>query len=128
VRAFRDLIQDGSEVVIHTSAPCWNAKQRGAGQQRRIGARASHRHPRDAIDISVGRNGEVRVRQQGSNTLTTIGQIELARFVNPEGLKQVGRIFVGDRRLARRSLASPRPTVGLHQPGNLKMSNVDPRD
>ena len=51
--------------------------------------------PQDEIQITIGRNGEVQVRQQGSPTLNTVGQIELVRFVNPEGLKQIGRnLFV----------------------------------
>lgn len=84
--------------------------------------------PEDAIEVSIGRNGEVRVRQQGSNTLNTVGQFELARFVNPEGLKQIGR------NLYIESDASGPPVTGEPQSdglgatvqGALEMSNVDP--
>lgn len=84
--------------------------------------------PADAIEISVGRNGEVRVRQQGSNTLNTVGQVQLARFVNPEGLKQIGR------NLYLETDASGAPVTGTPQSdglgslaqGNLEISNVDP--
>lgn len=84
--------------------------------------------PDDFLDISVGRNGEVRVRQDGSSTLNTIGQIELARFVNPEGLKQIGR------NLYIETDASGAPVTGEPQSdglgavvqGQLEMSNVDP--
>lgn len=84
--------------------------------------------PDDAIEVTVGRGGEVRVRQQGSNTLNVVGQIELARFVNAEGLKQVGR------NLYLETDASGAPVTGTPQSdgmgainqGALEMSNVDP--
>ena len=65
--------------------------------------------PDDAIEIAIGRNGEVRVRQEGDNTLNTVGEVELARFVNPEGLKQIGR------NLFLETDASGAPVTGLIQ-------------
>jgi flagellar basal-body rod protein FlgG len=84
--------------------------------------------PADATQVSVGRNGEVQVQQEGSNTLNVVGQIELARFVNPEGLKQIGQ------NLYVETDASGAPVTGVPQSdgmgaisqGNLEMSNVDP--
>ena len=84
--------------------------------------------PDDAIEISIGRNGEVRVRQQGANTLNTVGQIELARFVNSEGLKQIGRnLFVETDASGAPVTAVPETDgLGASVQGELEMSNVDP--
>ncbi|HNQ24464.1 MAG TPA: flagellar basal-body rod protein FlgG [Phycisphaerae bacterium] len=83
--------------------------------------------PDDATDITVGSDGEVQVRQ-GNGPLTAVGQVQLARFVNPEGLKQIGR------NLYLETPASGAPVTGAPQSdgmgaitqGALEMSNVDP--
>jgi len=84
--------------------------------------------PNDAIETSIGRNGEIRVRQQGSNTLNTVGQLELARFVNPEGLKQIGRnLYVETDASGTPVLGQPQQDgLGAIDQGSLEMSNVDP--
>ncbi len=84
--------------------------------------------PNDALEILVGRNGEVRVRQEGSNTLSTIGQIELARFVNPEGLMQIGRNLYVETDASGVPVTGTPETDGLGSivQGTLEMSNVDP--
>jgi flagellar basal-body rod protein FlgG len=84
--------------------------------------------PDDAIEVSIGRNGEVRVRQQGANTLNTVGQIELARFVNPEGLKEIGRNLYVDTDASGPAVTAEPETDGLGATvqGALEMSNVDP--
>ncbi len=46
--------------------------------------------PPTAINISITANGEVWYQEAGVATLTQAGQIQLARFVNNEGLLQVG--------------------------------------
>lgn len=124
-------IQDGSEVVAYTRAG--NFAQNSVGNIVLANSEGSTLEPpvaipQDAVEISIGRNGEVRVRQQGSNTLNAVGQIELARFVNPEGLKQIGR------NLYLETDASGTPVQGQPQQdglgavdqGTLEMSNVDP--
>lgn len=84
--------------------------------------------PNDAIEVSVARNGEVRVRQNGSNTLTSVGQIQLARFVNPEGLKQIGRnLYVETDASGAPVTGNPQSDgLGSISQGNLEISNVDP--
>ncbi len=84
--------------------------------------------PADATQVTVGRNGEVRVQQQGSNTLNVVGQIELARFVNPEGLKQIGRNLYTETDASGTPLTGNPQSDGLGaiSQGNLEMSNVDP--
>ncbi len=84
--------------------------------------------PDDAIETSIGRNGEIRVRQQGATTLNTVGQVELARFVNPEGLKQIGRNLYVETDSSGTPVTAVPETDGLGATvqGALEMSNVDP--
>lgn len=46
--------------------------------------------PSDTIKVEINANGEVFVLQPGNVELTQVGQFELATFVNPAGLKQLG--------------------------------------
>ena len=82
--------------------------------------------PDDAMEVSIGSDGTVSVLRPGVNEPENIGQIELARFINPAGLKSEGRNFF------TMTAASGQPIVGepgldgfgaLAQ-GFLEMSNV----
>jgi flagellar basal-body rod protein FlgG len=46
--------------------------------------------PPDATEISIASDGFVRYRQPGSTQLQDAGQLELAKFPNPEGLLKLG--------------------------------------
>lgn len=84
--------------------------------------------PSDVQDISVSRSGQVFVRQPGSNTPTEVGQIELARFVNPEGLKQIGANLYAETVASGAPVTGPAQQDGLGsiQSSFLEQSNVDP--
>jgi flagellar basal-body rod protein FlgG len=82
--------------------------------------------PDGAMDFSVSKTGAISVKPEGGTAFEEIGQIELARFINPAGLRAVGgNLFV-------ESDASGPPVVG--NPGeagyggieqmHLEMSNV----
>lgn len=84
--------------------------------------------PADALDVTVGSDGTVEVTVPGSITPTTVGTIELARFVNDEGLQAIGsNIYV-------ESEASGPPVTAVPGEGGagtlvqefLETSNVDP--
>lgn len=47
--------------------------------------------PADATQITVGADGRVTVMQPGTVAPVEIGTIEIARFINPGGLKSIGR-------------------------------------
>lgn len=47
--------------------------------------------PDDSMQISIGTDGTVSVRQAGENEATEVGTIQLARFINPAGLNSTGR-------------------------------------
>jgi len=79
--------------------------------------------------ISIGRDGKVQYRiSGGGSNLTEGGQIELARFVNPVGLKSIGK------NLYVETDASGQPITGVPQQeglggliqGVLEGSNVEP--
>ena len=46
--------------------------------------------PTDAMSISVGSDGIIEIAQFGQDEPVQIGQLELARFVNPSGLNALG--------------------------------------
>lgn len=82
--------------------------------------------PEDALQIAIGADGTVAVMLAGESEPEIIGQIELARFVNPAGLQSAGR------NLYLASGASGPPLVGVPgldgfgsiTQGFLEMSNV----
>ena len=84
--------------------------------------------PPDAQAISISPEGVVSVMQQGSNQMSQVGQIQMASFVNPQGLLKLGQ------NLYRETDASGAPTVsnpgqnglGTLQQGMLESSNVEP--
>jgi flagellar basal-body rod protein FlgG len=46
--------------------------------------------PQDATSVAISTEGQVSVAQPGNNQLQVVGQIQLATFVNPEGLVKLG--------------------------------------
>ena len=82
----------------------------------------------DPSQIVVGRDGEIQVREPGSAALTPVGQVELARFVNPEGLNQIGRnLFLDNDASGLPQTGLPTDEgLGAIRQGVLEDSNVDP--
>lgn len=84
--------------------------------------------PADALEVEVSPTGQVSVLQPGQAALTEIGQLETARFINPQGL-----LAKGDN-VYEATAASGDPLAG--QPGlesrgilrqrMLESSNVEP--
>ena len=124
-------IQDGTQLIAYTRAGNFVNNALGnlvLGNSGGAVLEPPITIPNDAIEITIGRNGEVRVRQQGANTLNTVGQLELARFVNPEGLKQIGRnLFLETDASGVPVTATPQTDgLGAIDQGQLEQSNVDP--
>lgn len=85
--------------------------------------------PTDAAgDPVIGVDGQVSVRVQGSPNLSVVGQIQLARFVNPEGLLQVGKnLFVETDASGPPVTGNPQQDgLGELVQATLEGSNVDP--
>ena len=82
--------------------------------------------PQDAQTITIGKDGTVSVLRAGQTTPDEVGQIQLARFINPSGLQHLGQ------NLYKPTAASGDPVEGA--PGEqgfgtvaqnmLEMSNV----
>lgn len=84
--------------------------------------------PTDATEITISANGKVSVAQSPTQVeKTELGQIELARFMNPSGLLALGENLYAE------TPASGQPTVGFPseegmgqiQQGYLEGSNVE---
>ncbi len=84
--------------------------------------------PNDAIDIAVSADGRVMYKSLGDQAAQEAGQILLARFVNPEGLKQIGKNLYIDTDASGTSVPGPPQTDGFGdiRGGSLEMSNVAP--
>jgi flagellar basal-body rod protein FlgG len=84
--------------------------------------------PEDATDIVISAEGIVSVRQPGSPTLSQIGQIELANFINPDGLLKLGENLYAETDASGAAvLGNPGQNgLGLLRQGALEASNVEP--
>jgi flagellar basal-body rod protein FlgG len=82
--------------------------------------------PTDTVSVSIGPSGSVQVIQSGQTDPTEVGQIEMARFINPAGLLALGRNLMAE------TIASGTPQTdspglsgnGTLEQGYLEMSNV----
>ncbi len=124
-------VHDGDEIIAYTRAGNFAINAEGnivLGDSGGAILEPPITMPDDALEITVGRNGELRVRQQGSSTLSTVGQIELARFVNVEGLAPIGRNLYRETEGSGVALTSEPQSDGLGaiSQGTLELSNVDP--
>lgn len=83
--------------------------------------------PADATGITIGNDGTVTIMRPGETTATEVGTIQLAKFVNPAGLKSIGKNMF----LNTASSGDPiQGTPGLEGFGTMaqgfqEMSNVD---
>jgi flagellar basal-body rod protein FlgG len=83
--------------------------------------------PANTQNITVGSDGKITVLQAGSSTPTEIGQIELARFTNPAGLKSAGKNLYTITAASGEAVTGNPSAEGLGTiaQGFLEMSNVN---
>ncbi len=85
--------------------------------------------PPDATAVSITPQGQVSYRKPGQTGLTVAGQIQLAMFVNPEGLLKNGEnLYSVTGASGAAVLGNPGSSTGqglLHQ-SELEASNVEP--
>lgn len=83
--------------------------------------------PADAIDITINGSGEVLVKQPGALTLTNVGQMQIASFVNPGGLEAIGdTLFKETESSGAAQVGSPGAEhYGQLRQGALENSNVN---
>lgn len=84
--------------------------------------------PPDATDIVFGADGQVSVRQAGQNTLSNVGQMQLATFQNPQGLLKLGENLYSQTDASGQAITGNPGTVGLGtiRQNMLEASNVEP--
>ncbi len=84
--------------------------------------------PEDATNIVITPEGIVSVRQPGNQQLSQVGQIELAYFVNPQGLMKLGEnLYAETDASGAPTLGNPgQDGIGMLRQNFLERSNVEP--
>ncbi len=84
--------------------------------------------PQDTTGIVIGSDGKVFVQQPGSTQQQQVGQIQLALFVNPEGLLKLGENLYQQTDASNAPVTSNPGEQGLGtiKQGFLEASNVEP--
>ncbi len=84
--------------------------------------------PQDATEIVISSEGKVSVRQPGQTKLNQVGTLELAAFVNQEGLLKLGENLYAetDSSGPPRSGTPGKDGLGVLRQGALEASNVEP--
>jgi len=83
--------------------------------------------PEDALEVAIGEDGTVSVIMPGEQEADEIGAIETVRFINPSGLRAIGKNLF----LPTGASGDPQPGVpgedgfGTLAQGGLEMSNVN---
>jgi flagellar basal-body rod protein FlgG len=84
--------------------------------------------PPTATSISIGTDGTVSVTEAGSTTMQKLNQIQLAKFINPQGLLALGGNLFSQTDASGAATQGVPGTNGLGtlQQGSLEASNVEP--
>lgn len=84
--------------------------------------------PNDATGISIGADGQVFAQQAGNQNLVQLGQIQLADFINPEGLLKLGENLYSETDASGpANITNPGlDGVGVIRQNALEASNVEP--
>ncbi|SEI77489.1 flagellar basal-body rod protein FlgG [Sphingomonas sp. OV641] len=84
--------------------------------------------PQEAVDVVISKTGEVQVKLAGSPEMQTVGQLQLATFVNEAGLEaQGGNLFLETAASGQATIANPgEPGLGMLTQGFIEASNVNP--
>jgi flagellar basal-body rod protein FlgG len=82
--------------------------------------------PDNTYSISIGEDGTISVSITGENEPQEVGQIELANFINPSGLKSIGRNFFMPTGASGEAVTGVpgESNFGSVEQGTLEMSNV----
>ena len=83
--------------------------------------------PADATSSSISSDGIVEVQQPGLTSATRVGQIQTARFINPQGLRQRGDGLYGESSTSGVPQVGNPATEGRGRvvQGKLELSNVN---
>ena len=80
----------------------------------------------DAVKVNVAADGNVEVLQSGETAAANVGQIELAKFINPAGLRSIGRNLFVETEASGPAITGQPNTQGFGRisQGFLELSNV----
>lgn len=83
--------------------------------------------PQGVVDVVVSKTGEVQVKLPDSPQLQTVGQLQLATFMNDAGLEAMGsNLFKETAASGQATIANPgEPGFGTLSQGFLEASNVN---
>lgn len=83
--------------------------------------------PTNALEITITPEGSVSVLQAGDNTPVEVGQIETAQFINPGGLKAIGKnLFIPSGSSGEATTGNPGADgLGSINQGFIELSNVN---
>ena len=84
--------------------------------------------PQEAVDVVISSNGLVQYRTTDSPTLQQAGQLQIATFINPDGLMKLGdNMYRETDASSNAQVANPgEPGFGYVRQGFLEASNVEP--
>ncbi|WP_395391365.1 flagellar basal-body rod protein FlgG [Novosphingobium sp. BL-8A] len=84
--------------------------------------------PQGATSVSVSKSGEVQVKLDGQTDMQTVGQLELATFVNEAGLEAIGsNMYLETGASGQPTVSTPgEPGFGTLSQGFVEASNVNP--
>jgi flagellar basal-body rod protein FlgG len=82
--------------------------------------------PEDAIEVMLSNDGTISVQLAGQAATQNIGQLELARFINPAGLLAVGSNLFAETDASGPPILAEPGVDGMSEvrQGILEMSNV----
>jgi len=125
-------VQDVDGSLVYTRAGNFNINPNGALV---LGSATAGRLvqpdiniPEGAKDLSISPDGNVTYRLQGDTTAQNAGQLQLATFINPEGLLKLGENLYAETDASGASqIAIPgQDGSGVIRAGWLEASNVNP--
>jgi len=122
---------DGQEKTVYTRAGNFTKNANGEivlGNSLGVRLEPQITIPQDAVEVQISPTGLVGTRALGATEFQDVGQIQLARFVNPTGLKQIGNnLFDQTDASGPPIVANPgQDGTGTVLQSNLELSNVDP--
>lgn len=82
--------------------------------------------PDTATDLSIGEDGTVSVKTSGQSTTQQIGQLQITKFLNPAGLKNMGRNLVAATDVSgdANAVTPGQDGSGTLRQGMIEVSNV----
>jgi flagellar basal-body rod protein FlgG len=78
--------------------------------------------PNDAIQVNIGADGVVSILTEGSVDEETLGQMELARFINPGGLRALGNNLYAETPASGQAIFEQ---PGINNTGELVQAHIE---